>query len=153
MLEPLRQFYCDKCNKLIERPLDGSLEWSINEVKGRLRLGNFSIVHKYSSSTKSSCLDSSKDNKDLMGYMGENIGNILSFYDSGELINPIYEGPRPENLREFTEIAKRLSVPYYEEGRHYLKNATDDGYLTGNFYSITPSNLKFFIKRYSSSED
>ena len=32
MLKPLKQFYCDSCNQIIEKPKDGWVEW-LNKKK------------------------------------------------------------------------------------------------------------------------
>jgi len=69
----------------------------------------------------------------------------------GPYLDPDGENvPRVSDLREFTELARRLFLPYYEEARLYWPLAVEDGYFLGvNEVSMyLPDTLKSLVSRY-----
>ena len=85
---------------------------------------------------------------DFLGDMGTI--NLLRMLDIGIYHSPVYKGPSAINLREFMEIARRLTLPYYEEARQWWTKAINDGYFSeSNEVSIyMPKSLKLMIEYY-----
>lgn len=148
MLIPLKQFYCDTCHQVIEEPQDGFIRWYDTGNK-YLRFG---IYHS------GKCL-LLKDNymareAHLNTFINENylMANLLSFLDIGKLHQEEYKGTEIADLREYTEIMRRLTIPYYEEARKYWEEAKNDGYFEGasEIWIYAVDNLKNLIEKYGS---
>jgi len=155
MLEPLRQFICDNCGKIITPPKEGVVEW-LEEGDSTMYNSQygFKIVHynqkcyfypdpKYPNSMSIP----------LEYFLGEKgYICILSFLDTGPLIMEKYKGPRVKNMREFVELMRRLTLPYYEEARLYFGNlrADDDFELDSPIYE--QDNLKKIIQKYGKEQ-
>ena len=75
---------------------------------------------------------------------------IARFLDVGLYHDKNYHGPEPENIREFTEFMRRLTIPYYDEARQYWFQAISEGYFEGeNEISLfLPDRLMRMIKHY-----
>ncbi|EHQ29811.1 hypothetical protein [Mucilaginibacter paludis] len=152
MLKPLTQFICDHCGHIIETPEKAYLEWeNINDKEGKSRATNFKIVHHDAETNTFCSVRPSTATLSLEKFTGpDGIGALLSFYDQGEFVEPVFSVPRALNLREFTDIFRRLTIPFYEEGRQYLQFAFDDGFISSNQYGIyRPEKLQAFIEKYS----
>ncbi|WP_316736708.1 hypothetical protein [Pedobacter aquatilis] len=150
MLVPLEEFRCDTCGDIIESPKTAYLEWnSVKDENGKLRATNFKIVH-HDPANNVVCSENGTSTTSLEKYVGsEGSGNLWSFIDEGEIVAPNYTGPRALNLREFTEVARRLSMPHYEEARDFLHMAESDGYISSNQYGIySVDKLQFIIEKY-----
>jgi hypothetical protein len=61
-----------------------------------------------------------------------------------------YRGPEAADLRELTEIMRRLLVTYYEEARQYWPDARDAGLLQdeNEVSAYMPSTSNRLIERY-----
>ena len=152
MLEPLKQFICDTCHQVIETPEDGWLEWlTPSDEKLTYTNQGFRICHHNGRCEKyQRHLDCSDNN--LTDYVGE-LGLILLYQmmDIGKPFEIDYKGPRVKDFREFTELLRRFTIPYYEEARQYWQEAISDGYLQQytdvNIYK--EYYLKAMIEHYS----
>ncbi|HEY5534240.1 MAG TPA: hypothetical protein VIL99_04770 [Ignavibacteria bacterium] len=153
MFKPLEQFICDSCGQIIEKPKDGWFEWiSSSDNSSNMPIDSeFRICHHNSNcqihSRRRGCSDVHLS--DFLGHTG--IINLLSMLDPGPYHAPDYHGPSVNNFREFTEIARRLTIPHYEEARQWWSDATNDGYFDDiNEIAIyQPSYLKAMIEHYS----
>lgn len=142
-LIPLKQWVCDSCGEVIEKPEDGWFEW-YTERDTSLDTG-FRIVHH-----RGSCMyndqwleqqNRSPSDFDLSMVVGHN-GLAL-------LLN-LMEHKKFRDTKEFIEVFRRLHLPYYEEARHYWDRARSDGFLDGNEYQ--QNSLLDIIKEYGESQ-
>jgi|SRR3981081_2805596 hypothetical protein len=158
MLKPLEQFICDRCGGVIEKTEDGWIEW-IEDPAPR-SAHDFKIVHHKTKSpikTKDGCYHHSdahaRCDEHLDKFLGKDIVfNLIFWIDNGPHIVSDYPGPIAKDLREWSELAKRLLLPYYEEARFHLDAAIYDGVADdpGNphaLYSVT--SLKRIAEKYS----
>lgn len=72
------------------------------------------------------------------------------FLDPGQHHEPKFAGPHVKDVREWVELARRLTIPYYEQARLYWSRAEADGFLADeNEISIySEVVLKDLIKEY-----
>jgi len=161
-LQPLRQWICDHCKEIIVKPEDGWVEWLLctqGECKG-LNQG-FKIVHQKAYSTlcpEGSCYfydeppeGNLKMDLPLNEFIGEpGMVRLLSFIDEGPYREKSFSGPHVKDLREWTELVRRLMLPYYEEARLYMKEANTDGFFSESSEVLIyhPETLKEVIKLY-----
>ena len=117
-LKPLTNFICDTCGEVIETPNDGVLMWKYKLESERPNFG-FKIVHHltaspFADSKRDGCYYPDSDFCDLAlaDFTGEE-GLIHWMYlvDAGPVLDPEYRGPRVSDLREWTEIYRRLYIP------------------------------------------
>ena len=163
-LEPLKQWICDECGEVIEKPEDGWIEW-ITDSKNDMKVSGFRIVHH---STKSpirkkhgeprgpSCYGYDGDVgrsdlplKDMVGQLG--MARMLSMLDVGVILDPEAEGKmRVGDMRSWTETFRRLFMPYYEEARLCFDAAERDGYYSdaNEISPFTANSLKTVIEEY-----
>lgn len=160
ILKPLEQWICDNCGEVIEAPEHGWLEWLSETIEPYQQFG-FKIVHHQSHSPRKkygSCYvydrwsgpELQMDNY-LDRFVGPNaISVLLAFVDRGRFIDGNYPGPRVRNLREWAEIVRRLTIPYYEEARLYLGEARYDEQIEGLDADAlyAPDTLKGVVKRH-----
>lgn len=152
-MKPLEEWICDKCGGLIKRKEDGWLEWLDDHDH---KAHSFRIVHHDSASPLSSCYFHTREiglsDNHLSYYLGASgLANLLTFLDMGDKIDPdARHVPRVKDLREFVELFRRLTIPYYEEARLYWASALDDGFFEGaNEISIyQPDALQNLIAQY-----
>lgn len=152
-LKPLAQFVCDTCGGLIESPDQGYVEWVTDN--GRNSAREFHIVHHalYSplkpvrncyQHKLGGCLA-------LTDFLGaDGLVEMLSFLDTGEILQPEYRGHHVADLREWVEFARRLFVPYYEEARRFWSRAAEAGHFEGA-NEVSPyisANLEALIRHY-----
>jgi hypothetical protein len=160
-LEPLRQWICDHCQQLIKRPEDGWVEW-LSEPDGS-RCRGFRLVHhevssplrpdgscdRYSDHPERNPVRPVIDEASLMDFIGSP-HYLLSLASPGPYVERHYSGPRIADLDEWAELARRITIPYYEEARHYLPRAAAAGafrdYYDPDIYS--PHNLLRIIETY-----
>ena len=164
-LQPLKQWYCDTCGKIIQKPDEGYLEWRDKEVgsgdtRRRVMYG-FRIVHQATYSPlkerkgRDGCYYSNAErggDLDLPFFLGtQGLIEAANWIDLGSAWDEEYRGPEVENLREWAVIFRRLHLPYYEEARPYLEQAKAGGEFGDNnevsFY--LPETLKEIIKYYT----
>ena len=93
---------------------------------------HFRICHHSHACMKYANHPNVRDNHlpDFLGELG--FIKLLSFMDMGKTMIPDvdYTGPRIDNFREYTDLLRRLFLPYYEEARYYWQNAENDGEFT-----------------------
>ncbi|HET7000504.1 MAG TPA: hypothetical protein VFI33_04320 [Puia sp.] len=159
MLKPLEQFYCDTCDMLIEKVDDGAVEWKDKSEapEGRHLSGSFRICHN--TKTKN-CYQPERtgynNNSALSKFLGEEgYIQLLDFIDRGSRIDKNYSGTRISDMREYVEFVKRLTIPHYEEARHYWDEAQQDGFFDniGEHKYFLKETLTELIEKYSSEEE
>jgi hypothetical protein len=166
-LKPLKQWICDGCHQIIEDPEQGWVEWLTVLVEDSVRNKEFRIVHHAEYSPRkphSNCYrygwgeppaPNLLSTTDLTDFVGQSaIPHLLMLIDPGPCHQKQYQGPTVENLREWADFARRLTIPYYEEARVHWQKAIADGLFEGhNEISIySPDMLKRIIKRYGTRE-
>jgi len=143
-LIPLRQWVCDSCGKVIDKPEDGWFEW-YTEKNTCLDTG-FRIVHQ-----RESCMyndrtleqqNRSPCHLGLAGALGSSgLGYFLFKLElSGKGVHKLAD------IKEVAEIIRRLHLPYYEEARLYWDDALRDGFHDG--CSFDESTLLGIIENY-----
>lgn len=163
MLIPLKQFICDTCGNIIQKPEDGWVEWihSHDESKGKFYDHSFRIVHHKSASPKkesSHCgcyqhtnMDRRSDDH-LHHFIDDEfkMANILSFLDVGPYHCNTFSGTGINDIREYVEFVRRLTIPYYEEARIYWQEALEDGYFedANEIWIYGTKTLKQLIEKY-----
>lgn len=136
-LKPLKNFICDTCGEIIESPDEGVLMWKY-EIGSDRPHRDFKIVHHFrvsplaESSPRDGCYYTGRfSDTDLSYFTGpEGLIHWMHLLDVGPVLDPEYTGPRVANLREWTEIYRRLYIPHYEEARLYFERAAVDGYFS-----------------------
>ncbi|MGF6354050.1 hypothetical protein ABIE27_001960 [Paenibacillus sp. 4624] len=141
-LTPLKQWICDSCGGILEVD-DGWFEWYEDRKTGKEK--GFRIVHNQEECQYDSMKlyrdEKSTRDMHIQAYLGtEGFVELLSMLDEGKI----------EDVKEWTEVVRRLHVDYYEEARSYLSKAKADGYLDGSngISEFTPINLKELIEKY-----
>jgi len=146
MLKPLSQWYCDVCDKIIEKPEDGYVIWMNDE---NYRDYNFKIIHQ--SKCDNHEFPSSMDINSFLGEEGRNM--LLSFLSIGPIKHNIGQrgGMRIKNMDEFVDFFRRMQVPYYEEARKRFHNSNllDDFSDANEIYSYQVKVLKKIIEKYT----
>jgi len=153
MLKPLEQFICDTCNETITNVNEGWIEWERTSEKGGDIVGNFRICHH---TPKCQTLRKSINLQDLplREVSGEKVHAFLyKFLDVGPYHQEKFEKHSIKDLREYVELMRRLTIPYYEEARQFWNKAMEDGYFgdSNEVYIYIPENLKNMIKNYSTN--
>jgi hypothetical protein len=159
LLKPLEQFVCDTCGEIIHSPDEGYVEW-IEDLQDRPARG-FRIVHHARKSPRSpggKCYQyeqvegrSDLSLRDFVGPRG--VVTLLAFIDAGE-IDPNYSGPQVRDLREWTELARRLLIPYYEEARLHWGDARESGFFAGanEVSPYMPEHLQALIDQFGGGD-
>ncbi len=155
-MEPLRQWICDVCGEIIEKPEDGYVVWGENEQG---QIDKIRILHK------NNRVDGYAIGCDYDRYRYPMSLPIESFLgDDGKvrLLSLIDPGPdflaeyheQIADMRLFLEFFRRVQLPYYEEARLYWGKAKADGYFVGanEIWTYLPGNLKMLIEKYSDNE-
>jgi len=139
-LNPLLQFICDECKGVIEKIEDGWLEWfdgNENPLRG------FRIVHFSEASPRlekgGNCYY--PESSDVNGLHLE----VFAGSDGLALLLSFFERNLADS-NEFAEVIRRLHIPHYEEGRHYLEKAYVDRIIVDKVYG--QEDLKKVIKAY-----
>jgi hypothetical protein len=78
------------------------------------------------------------------------MAQLLSMIDIGPHLRPDYKGPMVDNLRDYVEFMRRLTIPYYEEARQYWSIAKADGFFEGDneLSMYSTDHLKRLIEEY-----
>lgn len=122
---PLTSWTCDVCHKLIEKPEDGYVVWTDDQLGAR----DFTVIHQ------NVCDDHSK-------HLSQALGDFLGVDGLAKLTGMMTYGPFKNNesakiysLSEFTDFMRRMQLPHYEEARRnfHLREAKDD-YSDANEY-------------------
>lgn len=153
MLEPLKQWRCDKCGEIIERPEDGYVEFRELSMDKAV-YDDFIIVHHRLASQ----LKDKEEHGCYVYSLGEPLKNFLGDEGKVRLLSLLDPGPyhMPEfklttsNVRKWNDFFMRLQIPYYEEARQYWNRAISDGYF-GDLNEVDlylPKNLKRMIEHY-----
>jgi len=128
-LIPLKQWICDSCGGVIEKPRDGWLEWYTEKDKS-LDTG-FRIVHH-----RESCMynDTTLEQQNRSP-LDLGLPHALGSHGLGYLLFKLELSEKGvyklADIKELIEIIRRLHLPYYEEARLYWKNALRDGFHDG----------------------
>ncbi len=149
-LKPLKQFICDECGELIKKPKDGWWEY-IHDTETELVSG-FRIVH-YGGPCYYSVPALKRQNK-MVGDM-----HLEHMLDSGAFGHMLHWLELSEtkkikehfNISEFTEIMRRLYLPYWEEARQYWERAFSDGFHDQCCFS--ENDLLLIINEYEKDSD
>ena len=160
-LQPLKQWICDYCGEVIEKPEHGWLEWLSEEGEDQYLDHGFRLVHNEQHSPRKpegSCYfyNSTQQGQlkldfTLSKFVGvDGMVRLLTFIDTGPFREEPFYGPHVRDLREWTELFRRLMLPYYEEARSYMGQAHTDGLFNeSNEVEIyLPDTLKKVIRRY-----
>ncbi len=156
-MEPLRQWICDVCGKVIEKPEDGYVVWGTNEQG---KIDKIRILHKnnHVNGCVTGCdhdhghrYPSSLPVESFLGDDGK--VRLLSLIDPGPDFQAEYQ-EHIANMRLFLEFFRRVQLPYYEEARLYWEKARADGYFAGanEIWTYLPRNLKMLIDEYSTDK-
>ncbi len=150
-LLPLQQFKCDACGQIIARPEVGWVEWLAGPTRGTKAHG-FRIVHnsnrcQYPSSGRVHDIHLTH----LLGPDG--LAELLALVSPGGRTGNREDGV--ESLEEWSELVRRLQVPYYEEARQYWADAEADGYFTGTgkHAPYSHATLQDILTRYGHGVD
>ncbi|ADO59837.1 hypothetical protein [Paenibacillus polymyxa] len=140
-LVPLKQWYCDHCGKVIERPEDGYLEW---KKKGNDTSYGFRIVHFKTCQYNENALNPNEILQDLQ---------LDEFVGSDGLVRLLWllRELKFRNVDEMYEIFQRIQLPNYEEARTHFNEAVDDGYIEmiGARENSFSHNLLTIIEKYA----
>ncbi|NQS98573.1 MAG: hypothetical protein HQ591_08970 [candidate division Zixibacteria bacterium] len=154
-LIPLQQWVCDYCGEVINSPDEGYLEWKKDD-DGFFH--GFKIVHHYPSSPlkdkriRKGCYHYNDYDLSLNEIIGDQgLVMLLSFLDIGNYHAPDNPISKIRDFREYTELFKRLLLPYYEEARRYWNTAIEDNFFdsANEIWIYLPENLKTLIDNYS----
>jgi hypothetical protein len=159
MLIPLKEFICDTCGEIIEKPEDGYVEWVYSDDGMQTQ---FNIIHHGGSSPRKKYNhDGCYQHANRNGRMDEPLNHcldpnrmmafLLRFIDMGRYHDPSGKYIAKVNISEYVELVRRLTIPYYEEAKVYWNEAISDGYFDGdneiNIYTVY--FLKGIIDKYS----
>lgn len=133
-LAPLMQWYCDRCEGLIEKPKDGWVHWRRDKERN---VYDIEIVHHRLASPREGddgCYAASPECDthldEMLGPLG--IVRLLAMMDVGAHYDD--EGRdvgKVKDVRNWVEVFRRLHVPYYEEARFHFDRARSGGDLEG----------------------
>ncbi len=161
-LEPLGQWYCDRCGGVIASADQGWLEWLNDRGKDGTSLvrHDFHIVHLQGYSPKAHSYGCFFYHEEAHGSIGldhyagpRGFINMMSLIDEGRHCNEEYSGPFVRDLREWAELMRRLFLPNYESARRYWSQALSDGFFEGkdDYLIYTPEGLQELIEQYEDS--
>ena len=128
-LIPLKQWICDACGEVIDKPKDGWLEW-YTEKNTSLATGFRIVHHKESCTYNDQTLEQQNLSPcdlglaDVLGSGG--LGNLLFMLELSEI-----GADKLADVKELLEIIRRLHLSYYEEARLYWNDALRDGFHDG----------------------
>ena len=134
-LIPLKQWICDSCGGVIEKPEDGCFEW-YTEKNTSLDTG-FRIVHHrescmYNDRTLEQQNRSLRDLGLARAIGSGGLGYLLFKLELSE--KGVY---KLADIKELVEIIRRLHLPHYEEARLYWNDALRDGFHDGCSFDET----------------
>jgi hypothetical protein len=135
MLKPLEQFICDKCGHVIRSKAEGWIEW--RSLVNPRRVKGFKIVHHSAYSPlggREGCYhygnNPDRSDEHLNQFADSSVVyNLLHFMDSILLHGPELKVGEAIDLHEWSELVKRLLLPYYEEARLYIEQARENDFI------------------------
>lgn len=149
-LQPLKQWICDRCAGLIERPEDGCVHWRRDEAR---RFYEFTIIHRVRSSPLGGdfgChpqrIEQDADVLVMLGHRG--LVRLLAMMDVGRYHDPDgRDVGQVKDIRGWTEVFRRLHLPYYEEARLYFEEVRASGDFDGinEIALLNPDTLKQIV--------
>jgi len=142
IMESLRQWICDNCGEIIEKPEDGYVFWKSQDMKNY----DFHIVHH----VKCNLGNSFTKSMDLGCFLGaDGLVRLLAMLDPGPMHQPNYQC-EVSDMREFVEFFRRVQLPYYEEARIYWQDAKNDDFFSdaNELRIYLPSTLQELIQLY-----
>ena len=152
-MEPLKQWICDVCGEIIEKPEDGYVVWGTDQED---KLDKMLILHKnnrHKDGTKTGCDREKMKYTSLLplsSFLGDD-GKVLflSLVDAGPYHCPEYKN-NVADVRLLLEVYRRLQIPYYEEARLYWDRAMEDGYFqeANEVWMYLPETLRRLIELY-----
>jgi hypothetical protein len=156
MLEPFKQFFCDTCGLVIESIKDGIIEYfdepQSADGKPAETMGyhSFKIVHSKRCQNRGSQDNFSDESLEYVLSEGRALPFVYGLLDPGFTIEPVFKGGQTSDIRGFVEIARRLTIPYYEEARRYFHAASQDGNLAAynEVERYTPETLLWILELY-----
>lgn len=132
-LVPLKQWICDTCGEVIERPNEGYVQFIDSDNDGKY--DDFVIVHHAAYSPlkrNNKCYKNGYSDLDLSSFLGtDGLSRLIGLVDPGEFYYPNLLLPKTSNFRKWITLVRRLQTPYYEEARFYFKQAKADGWFDG----------------------
>lgn len=164
MLVPLKQFICDTCYEVIRRPEEGWVEWLSypDEKEGDPLARHFRIVHHY---TYSPLIHRTHRCYPFVGNLNANHMELTYFtkapipvllmwlHVDKRVANP-HGLRRIKSMDAFMEFFRRLTIPYYEEARHYMAQAVADDFFEEAWteHMYRPERLRGVIQKYKPRE-
>ena len=139
-LIPLKQWICDSCGEIIEKPEDAWFEWYLD--RNTSSETGFRIVHANRTSCRYDDRQLEQQNKSPLDLPF----STVTWPDGLGALLYLTEHTSFADIKEFIDIVRRLHIPYYEEARQYWKQAEKDGLLDGSEYTIKA--LLAIINRY-----
>lgn len=154
-MEPLKQWICDVCGKIIETPEDGYVVWGTDENG---LIDKIKILHKNShvngERTGCDCDRRYSMSLPLESFLGDD-GKVvfMSLMDPGPYFVEEYRN-RIADMRLFLDVFRRLQIPYYEEARLYWAEARTDGFFAGanEVWTYLPRTLQALVEEYRDGE-
>lgn len=159
MLTPLKQFICDTCGEIIEKPEDGYLEWVYSDDRMQ---SEFNIVHHGGSSPRkkynhNGCYQHVNRNGRMDMALNQildpnrTMAYLLKFIDMGRYHDPDKKKIAKVNISEYVELVRRLTINYYEEARAYWDEAISDGSIDEDniITNYSVDFLKGIVDKYS----
>ncbi len=153
-LKPLKQWICDTCGGIIEKPEDGWWEY-IHHIKGNL-IDGFHIVH-YGNMRDCYYNEQAlrKENKSVgsmhLDHMltSSGYGHMLHWLELSQQV----QGKTKDHfdMQDYINIMRRLYLPYWEEARLYWERAFKDGFHDACCFS--ENDLVRIIKEYENNND
>lgn len=131
-LQPLQQWLCDTCGLPILHARDGWLEWRDTPANGIQKHTGFKLVHHLlaSPTLEDQGCYSDEDYQNTMHLhhvLAQGISwalSLLGVPEAPELVPPYRT---VLDVTEWTILIRRLWVPFYEQGRHYVTQGISDG--------------------------
>lgn len=161
-LKPLKQWICDECHEVIERPKDGWVHWrrERNDDDPHGKVHDIRILHHMTASPRgrpNGCYPERMElDMHLHHYLGPSgIVDLLSMMDVGTYHDPNgRDVGKVRDIRAWVEIFRRLHVPYYEQGRLFFDHGRRDGFLDGinEIALYLPRNLKALVDEYAEGD-
>jgi len=155
LLKPLEQWICDRCHEVINSSKEGWVEWLSEPTN--YQFSDFKIVHQSPYSPRkpeSDCFHytshPNRTDQKLELLLENRMEQLFSWLDKGKVFEPDYPGPQVGNMRDFVELARRITLPYYEEARLYFADAIEDGFIdeVDEITLYLQKNLQEVIRRY-----